>query len=75
MEYPARFIRDRKSGGFVVTFPDVPEAITEGDTLQEATRMAEEALELALTFYTENSRDLPRPGSLKGDCAWCGSPR
>ena len=27
--------------------------------------MAEEALELALTFYTEASKDLPRPGSLK----------
>ena len=59
MEYPAKFIQDRKSGGFAVTLPDVPEAITEGDTLQEAALMAEEALELALTFYTENSRDLP----------------
>jgi len=40
----------------VVTFPDVPEAITEGDTLQEARRMAQEALEVSLTFYTENSQ-------------------
>jgi antitoxin HicB len=65
MEYPARFVRDKKSGGFVVTFPDVPEAITEGDTITEAMRMAEEALELALTFYTESSKDLPAPGPLK----------
>lgn len=65
MEYPARFVRDKPSGGFVVTFPDVPEAITEGETLEEAMVMAEEALELALTFYTEASKDLPRPGSLK----------
>ena len=64
-EHPARFIRDRKSGGFVVTFPDVPEAITEGDTLQEARWMAQEALEVSLTFYTENSQGLPTPGPLK----------
>ncbi|HEY6342635.1 MAG TPA: type II toxin-antitoxin system HicB family antitoxin [Bryobacteraceae bacterium] len=45
MEYPAKFVHDREAGGFVVTFPDIPEAITEGDTIEEALRMAEEALE------------------------------
>lgn len=65
MEYPARFVRDKESGGFVVTFPDVPEAITEGETLEDAMRMAVEALELALTFYSEASKDLPKPGPLK----------
>ena len=65
MEYPARFTRDKHSGGFVVTFPDVPEAITEGDTFDEAMSMAQEALELALTFYTEASKALPKPGPLK----------
>jgi antitoxin HicB len=59
MEYPAKFTRDRRAGGFVVTFPDVPEAITQGDTAGEAMAMASEALELALTFYTEKWRDLP----------------
>jgi antitoxin HicB len=65
MEYPARFKHDIASGGYVVTFPDIPEAITEGDTLDEARLMAEEALELSLTFYTDDSRDLPHPGPLK----------
>ena len=59
MEYPARFAKDRESGGYVVTFPDVPEAVTEGDDLDEALLMAQEALELALTFYTDASKDLP----------------
>jgi antitoxin HicB len=67
VEYPARFVHDRKGGGFVVTFPDIPEAITEGNTIEEAMRMAEEALEVALTFYTERGVDLPEPGvSRKG---------
>jgi antitoxin HicB len=65
MEYPARFTRDMESGGFVVTFPDVREAITEGESLEEAVRLAQEALELALTFYVEASKDLPKPGPLK----------
>jgi antitoxin HicB len=53
---------DKKDGGFVVTFPDVPEAITQGDTMEEALAMASEALELALTFYTEKGADIPNPG-------------
>jgi antitoxin HicB len=65
VEYPARFVRDKETGGFVVTFPDVREAITEGESLEEAMRSAEEALELALTFYVEASKDLPQPGPLK----------
>ena len=31
--YPAKLTRDRKDGGFVVTFRDVPEAITQGNAL------------------------------------------
>jgi len=65
MEYPAKFTLDRKDGGFVVTFPDVPEVHTFGDTMEEAAAMASEALELALTFYTDKWADLPEPGTLK----------
>ena len=61
MEYPARVIRDKDAGMFVVSFPDVPEAHTQGNTIEEAGAMAEEALELALTFYTEEWKDLPQP--------------
>ena len=43
----------------------VPEAITQGDTIEEAMAMASEALELALTFYMDKWADLPVPGSLK----------
>jgi antitoxin HicB len=63
MEYPARFTPE--GGSYVVTFPDVPQAHTFGDTMDEAQAMAAEALELALTFYTEKGADLPEPGKLK----------
>lgn len=65
MEYPAKFTPDRETGGYVVTFPDVPEAITQGETMEEACAMAAEALELALTLYTEKWLDLPVTSSLK----------
>jgi antitoxin HicB len=49
--------------GVVVTFPDVPEAITQGDDEQDALTMAEEALGLALLSYVAQSRALPKPAT------------
>lgn len=53
-------------GGFTVTFPDVPEAITQGDTKEETAAMAEDALVTALSFYTDNAERLPRASSARG---------
>jgi len=53
-------------GGFTVTFPDVPEAITEGDTEDEARGRAEDALVTALSFYTDEARPLPTPSAARG---------
>ena len=48
-------------GGFTVIFPDVPEAITQGDTEDDAAVMAEDALVSALSFYTDSAERLPPP--------------
>jgi antitoxin HicB len=48
-------------GGFIVTFPDVPEAITQGDDLADARVSASEALGLALRGYLVLGRPLPKP--------------
>lgn len=53
-------------GGFTVTFPDIPEAITQGDTEEEAAAMAEDALVTALSFYADAAQPLPRPSTPKG---------
>lgn len=47
-------------GGFIVTFPDVPEAITFGDDLADARTSAAEALGLALRGYLVLGRPLPK---------------
>lgn len=64
-EYPVELIA-AKEGGFVVTFPDVPEAITQGDDKDEALEYASEALETALDFYVGDRRQLPLPSIAAG---------
>jgi antitoxin HicB len=56
--YPAALTPD-PDGGFTVTFRDVPEAITEGDTRDEALLRAEDALESALAMYVAAKEPLP----------------
>lgn len=53
-------------GGFVVTFPDVPEAITQGEDIEEALLYAIAALELALSFYVDAGKPLPIPSPPAG---------
>jgi antitoxin HicB len=56
--YPANLLPD-PDGGFTVTFRDVPEAITEGDTREEALLRAEDALASALAMYVAARERLP----------------
>jgi antitoxin HicB len=64
MRFPAKFAR-AKEGGFVVTFPDIPEAITQGDNIDDAMHHAADALESALDFYFEEGRLVPMPSRPK----------
>ena len=50
----------------LVTFPDVPEAVTFGDDEADARLNAVDALETALTSYILDRRDLPTPSALRG---------
>jgi antitoxin HicB len=53
--------------GFVVSFPDVPEAITQGADMTDAYVMAEEALGLALLSYPARGLPLPKMRARGGD--------
>jgi antitoxin HicB len=56
----------RRDGKFIlVTFPDIPEAITQGDNRAHALEMAAEALEIAMDFYFEDRRPVPAPSKPK----------
>jgi antitoxin HicB len=42
--YPVTLTHDEADGGFVVTFADIPEAISQGETVAEAMKAARAAL-------------------------------
>jgi len=56
--YPVKIERDGDS--MLVTFPDIPEAITFGEDEGEALIQAQDALETALEIYVEARRPLPQ---------------
>ena len=61
--YPVKL---RKSEGFlVVSFPDIPEAHTQGVDRAEALAMAKEALKLSMEFYFDDMRPVPMPSKPK----------
>lgn len=57
--YPAVF-HCAEEGGYWVAFPDIPECLTEGDTLEEAYDMATDALGLALSERLKDGQALPK---------------
>ena len=56
--YPAIFHK-AEEGGFWITFPDIPECISQGDDMQQAYEMAVEALGLAITSREEQKEEIP----------------
>ena len=60
MEYIDYLHKDRDSD-YGVSFPDVPGCITAGKTLDEASRMAAEALELHIQGMIEDGAVVPEP--------------
>ncbi|WP_033129418.1 type II toxin-antitoxin system HicB family antitoxin [Aeromonas aquatica] len=61
MNYPVTIERDGET--WMVSFPDVPEALTCGDTREEALREALDALVTSFEFYFEGLRPVPMPSA------------
>lgn len=57
--YPALFHR-AEEGGFWVSFPDIPECLTQGEDMAQAYEMAVDALGLALTCRKEEHEEIPK---------------
>ena len=60
--YPA--VIERGADGFGVFFPDLPGCTSAGDTVQDAARNAEEALQSYIEVSAEHGDVLPPPGDL-----------
>ena len=57
--YPAKIVGE--NGGFVVTFHDLQNVFTEGDTYEEALFNAQEVLDLLLLDMVQDDIDIPTP--------------
>lgn len=64
MKFPVNLAKEPE-GGYTVTFPDIPEAITFGTDIEDALYHAKDALESAMDFYFEDRRPVPAPSKPK----------
>jgi antitoxin HicB len=56
----------QKDGKFIfVSFPDIPEAFTQGRDRAEALKAAQDALETAMDIYFDDRRPVPAPSKPK----------
>ncbi|MBO6264663.1 MAG: type II toxin-antitoxin system HicB family antitoxin [Acidaminococcaceae bacterium] len=60
--YPALIIKEKD--GFIVKFPDLDDVFTDGNTLEEAYKNAEDVLNLMLWDMEEDNSVIPKPSSI-----------
>jgi antitoxin HicB len=61
--FPLQLTPDNKDGGYVVTFRDLPEAITQGDSVSECLTEAVDCLEEAIAARIDDNREIPQPST------------
>jgi antitoxin HicB len=68
--YYASLTTSDKDGGYVVTFTDIPEAITQGEDSKDALENASDCLEEAIANRIVMGLPIPEPSPMeKGQCA------
>lgn len=65
MKYPVIIEKDGET--YMARFLDIPEALTCGDTYEDALREAQDALITAFEFYFEDQRPVPLPSQLESE--------
>jgi antitoxin HicB len=63
-QYPADFT-PAAEGGYVITFPDVPEVITQGESLEDCIEQASDALEEAIIGRINTDEDIPVASAIR----------
>jgi len=58
------------AGGYTIMYPDIPEALSQGDNLDECMKNAAEVLALVAEEYAKARKDLPAPSSMAAVRAW-----
>ena len=68
--YPATLVPDREVGGFTVTFPDLPEAITQGEGRLDALEQASDCLEEAIAGRIRRGDEIPTASKTRRVRPW-----
>jgi antitoxin HicB len=63
--YAVKLTPDKEDGGYVTTCRDLPEAITQGETVEEALVEAADSMEEAIAARIDDGRDIPMPSAPK----------
>src|ERR1700733_4173282 len=62
--YPVKLTK-QKEGGYLVQFPDLPEAITQGENIEDALNEAMDCLEEAIAHRITKKLGIPAPSQRK----------
>lgn len=67
-DYPLniRPLSEEEGGGILVTFPDLPGCMADGETPEEAIADARGAFDCWMTAHIEDGRPIPEPGGALG---------
>ena len=65
--FPVTLTPDPDDGGYVVTFRDLPEAITQGDSIEVALQEAADCIEEAIAARIDDNLDIPEPSDMLGN--------
>jgi antitoxin HicB len=63
-----------EEGGYVVTFRDLPEAITQGETLEDSLHEASDCLAEAIAARIADELTLPEPSEIRQSEYWVAVP-
>ena len=63
-DYPIelRPLSEEEGGGWLITFPDLPGCMSDGETPEEAMQNGQDALACWINAAKEAGRDIPQPG-------------
>ena len=62
-------LSEEDGGGYLVTFPDLPGVMADGDSVEDAMRNARDAFESAIAALADMGRDIPAPTFKPDDVA------
>ncbi len=63
--YPTKLTEDKDDGGYIITFRDIPEAITQGDTVDTCIIEARDCLDEAIAGRIDDREDIPIPSKAR----------